>query len=152
MKSLSLAAALIALSGAAASAQTAQSAGRIGQMNGACGQPLALTYSLSMPVNQVAAAPLDAAFLRAEPGDTVRFVPTDKSHNVEGVKGMLPEGVAPFRSQVNEEYVLTLTEGGVYGVKCTPHYSMGMVMLIQAGPAPANLDAAAAMLASIAMT
>lgn len=86
----------------------------------------------------------EPAFLRAEPGDTVRFVPTDKSHNVEGVKGMLPEGVAPFRSKVNEEYVLTLTEGGVYGVKCTPHYSMGMVMLIQAGPAPANLDAAAA--------
>ena len=26
----------------------------------------------------------------AAPGDTIRFVPTDKGHNVETIKGMLP--------------------------------------------------------------
>ncbi|MGI6246524.1 MAG: pseudoazurin [Pseudochelatococcus sp.] len=86
----------------------------------------------------------EPAAVRAEPGDTVRFVPTDKSHNVESIKGMLPEGVAPFKSKINEEFVLTLTQPGIYGVKCTPHFAMGMVALIQAGEAPANLDAAKA--------
>ncbi|WP_151719942.1 pseudoazurin [Gemmobacter serpentinus] len=86
----------------------------------------------------------EPAFLRAEPGDTVRFVPTDKSHNVEGIKTMLPEGVEPFRSKVNEEFVLTLDAPGVYGVKCTPHFTMGMVALIQVGAAPANLETAQA--------
>jgi plastocyanin len=31
-------------------------------------------------------------FVSAAPGDTIRFVPTDKGHNVETIKGMLPEG------------------------------------------------------------
>lgn len=78
------------------------------------------------------------AYIRAEPGDTIRFVPTDKSHNVEAIKGMLPPGVEPFKSKVNEEYVLTVPEAGLYGVKCTPHFTMGMVALIQVGADPAN--------------
>ncbi|MFB2550526.1 pseudoazurin [Ensifer soli] len=86
----------------------------------------------------------EPAFVKAAPGDTIRFVPTDKSHNVEAIKGMLPEGVKPFKSKMNEEYVLTVTELGIYGVKCSPHFSMGMVAVIQAGDAPANLEAARA--------
>jgi pseudoazurin len=80
--------------------------------------------------------------VEAVPGDTIRFVPTDKSHNVEAIKGMLPDGVEPFKSKMNAEFVLTLTEPGVYGVKCSPHVSMGMVALIRAGDDPANLEAA----------
>lgn len=86
----------------------------------------------------------EPAVVTAAPGDTIRFVPTDKSHNVEAIKGMLPEGVEAFKSKVSEEYVLTLTEPGVYGVKCSPHFTMGMVALIRAGDAPANLEAAKA--------
>lgn len=78
----------------------------------------------------------------AAPGDTIRFIPTDKSHNVEGIKGMIPEGVQPFKSKVNEEYVLTVSAPGIYGVKCSPHFSMGMVALIKVGDTPANLEAA----------
>ncbi len=77
----------------------------------------------------------------AQPGDTVKFLPTDKGHNAESIKGMLPEGVEKFKSKVNKEYVLTLSEQGVYGIKCTPHYGLGMVMLVVAGE-PVNLDAA----------
>jgi pseudoazurin len=69
----------------------------------------------------------------AAPGDTIRFVPTDKGHNVESIKGMLPQGVEPFKSKFNEEYSLTVATDGVYGVKCTPHYGMGMVALIRVG-------------------
>jgi pseudoazurin len=84
----------------------------------------------------------EPAVVEAAPGDTIRFVPTDKSHNVEAIKGMIPDGVEPFKSKMNEEFMLTLSEPGVYGVKCSPHVSMGMVALIQAGDAPANLEAA----------
>ena len=84
----------------------------------------------------------EPAFVKAEPGDTIHFIPTDKSHNVEAIKDILPEGVEIFKSKINEEYTLTVTEAGLYGVKCTPHFAMGMVALIQVGETPANLDAA----------
>ncbi|MFN4129246.1 MAG: pseudoazurin [Paracoccaceae bacterium] len=82
----------------------------------------------------------EPAFVKAAVGDTVTFISTDKGHNAEDIKGMLPEGVETFKSKMGEDYVLTLTAEGLYGVKCTPHYAMGMVALIQAG-APVNLDA-----------
>ncbi len=85
----------------------------------------------------------EPAFVKAAVGDTITFISTDKGHNAEGIEGMLPEGAEPFKSAMGEDYVLTLTAEGVYGIKCTPHYTMGMVALIQAG-APVNLDAAAA--------
>ena len=84
----------------------------------------------------------EPGFVRAEPGDVIRFVPTDKSHNVEAIKDILPEGAEVFKSKINDEYELTVTEPGLYGVKCTPHFAMGMVMLIQVGDAPDNLEAA----------
>lgn len=80
-------------------------------------------------------------FIKAAPGDTIRFLPTDKGHNVEAIKGMLPDGVEGFKSKFNEEYVLTLSAEGVYGVKCSPHFGMGMVAMIVAGE-PVNLEAA----------
>jgi pseudoazurin len=61
----------------------------------------------------------------------------------EGVKGMLPDGVDPFKGEVSKDFTLTLSKEGVYGIKCAPHYGMGMVALITAG-APVNLDAAKA--------
>ncbi|MBY3129772.1 pseudoazurin, partial [Rhizobium laguerreae] len=75
------------------------------------------------------------------PGDTVTFVPTDKSHNVETYKGLIPDGAAQFKSKPNEEFQTKFDVPGAYVVKCTPHAGMGMVALIQVGDAPANLDA-----------
>ena len=82
----------------------------------------------------------EPAFVQAAVGDTITFISTDKGHNAEGIEGMLPEGVAEFKSDMGKDYVLTLTAEGLYGIKCTPHYAMGMVALIQAG-APVNKDA-----------
>ncbi|GGB02651.1 pseudoazurin [Brucella endophytica] len=82
-------------------------------------------------------------FIKAAPGDTIKFVPTDKGHNAEIIKGMLPDGAEAFKGKTNEEVTVTLTKEGLYGVKCLPHYGMGMVALIQVG-APTNLDAAKA--------
>ena len=82
-------------------------------------------------------------FIAAAPGDTVTFVPTDKSHDAESIKGMLPEGVEPFKGKISAPVTVTVNAEGVYGVKCTPHYGMGMVALIVVGK-PANLAEAQA--------
>ena len=82
-------------------------------------------------------------FIHAQPGDVIKFLPTDKGHNAETIKGAIPEGAETFKSAMNEEYVWTVEVPGVYGIKCTPHYGMGMVALIVVGE-PVNLDAAMA--------
>jgi pseudoazurin len=81
----------------------------------------------------------EPSVIKIQPGDTVKFIPTDKGHNVEGIEGMLPEGVAPFKSKLGEEFSMTFDTAGAYGYKCTPHVFMGMVGLIVVGDEP-NLD------------
>ena len=82
-------------------------------------------------------------FVAAAAGDTLTFIPTDKSHNAESIPGMLPEGAEKFKGKFNEKYTLTLTTEGVYGIKCLPHYGMGMVLLAIVGK-PVNLETAKA--------
>ena len=83
----------------------------------------------------------EPAFVQVQPGDTVTFIPTDKGHNVETIKDMLPEGAETFKSKINETFTVTFDATGVYGIKCTPHYAMGMVGLIFVGDDTSNLDA-----------
>ncbi|WP_064686386.1 pseudoazurin [Rhizobium bangladeshense] len=83
----------------------------------------------------------EPGFLKIAPGDTVTFVPTDKSHNVETFKGLIPDGVAEFKSKPNEPYQAKFDVPGAYVLKCTPHAGMGMVALIQVGDSPANIEA-----------
>lgn len=75
-------------------------------------------------------------FVSAAVGDTVKFIPTDKGHNAETIKGMVPEGQEDFAGKINEEIDVDLTAPGVIGVKCKPHTGMGMVMVIQVDDAP----------------
>lgn len=82
--------------------------------------------------------------IQAAPGDTIRFIPTDRTHNAETVPGMLPDGAEAFKGKVNEDITVTVTEEGVYGVKCLPHYAMGMVALIVVGE-PVNVEQARAL-------
>jgi len=74
-------------------------------------------------------------FLEIAAGDRVRFVPTHKSHNAATVEGMVPEGVEGFKSRINDEFETGFDKPGFYGIKCSPHYGMGMVMLIKVGDA-----------------
>jgi pseudoazurin len=85
----------------------------------------------------------EPAFVKAAPGDTIKFVPTDPAHNAESIPEMWPEGAEKFKGALNKEVTLKVDKEGVYGVKCMPHYAMGMVMLIQVGQAT-NLDKAKA--------
>jgi len=85
----------------------------------------------------------EPAFVKIAPGDTVKFVSTDKGHNAESIKGMLHEGAAPFVGKNNEDIAVKFEQEGVYGIKCLPHYGMGMVAMIVVGN-PGNIDQAKA--------
>jgi len=83
----------------------------------------------------------EPSLVKVAPGDTVTFIPTDKSHNAETVKDLIPEGAKPFKGKINETVKVTFDVPGAYVVKCTPHLGMGMVALVVVGDAPANLEA-----------
>lgn len=85
----------------------------------------------------------EPAFVKVAPGDTVKFVSTDKGHNAESIKGMLPDGAAPFVGKNNEDIAVKFDQEGVYGIKCLPHYGMGMAAMIVVGK-PGNVDQAKA--------
>ncbi|HVX75483.1 MAG TPA: pseudoazurin [Bradyrhizobium sp.] len=85
----------------------------------------------------------EPAFVKIAPGDTVKFIAADKGHNVESIKGMLPEGATPFAGRNSEDTVVKFEQPGVYGVKCLPHYTMGMVAMIVVGE-PGNVEQAKA--------
>jgi pseudoazurin len=82
--------------------------------------------------------------LFAAVGDGVRLVPSSRLHAVKSIAGMLPEGVKPWRGRMGEEVQLRLDTPGVYGLKCSAHYQIGMVALIVVGDARPNWDAARA--------
>jgi pseudoazurin len=73
-------------------------------------------------------------------GDTVTFIPTDKSHNAETVKDLLPAGATAFKGKMNEAVKVTFDVEGAYVVKCSPHVGMGMVGLIVVGDPKSNVD------------
>ena len=85
----------------------------------------------------------EPALVKVAPGDTVKFVATDKGHNAETIKGMLPADATPFLGKNGEDVAVTFDKPGIYGVKCLPHYGMGMVAMVVVGT-PENVDAAKA--------
>lgn len=78
--------------------------------------------------------------VKVAPGDTVIFKATDAGHNAETIKDMLPEGAEAFAGKMGKDISVTFDKEGVYGVKCKPHVSMGMVAVVVVGE-PVNLEA-----------
>ncbi len=111
---------------------------------GVAGAAMAAEVEVKM-LNKGAAGMMvfEPALVKIEPGDTVKFVSTDKGHNAETIKGMLPADATPFASKTGEDIAVTFDKPGAYGVKCLPHYGMGMVALIVVGT-PGNLAEAKA--------
>lgn len=82
------------------------------------------------------------AYVVAEPGDTILFKATDKSHDAVTIPGMLPSGAQPAAGKLNQTLSFVVSKPGLYGIKCTPHFSMGMVALVKVGSANSNAAAA----------
>lgn len=79
--------------------------------------------------------------VRAEPGDTIRFVPTDRGHNAQANEDAIPEGAEAWESRINEEFEVTLNAEGAHLYYCTPHRTTGMVGLILVGDVSGNFEA-----------
>ena len=88
------------------------------------------------------------AFLRIAPGDTVRFVAQDKTHNAESIRELTPAGGTLFKGPMNKDVLVRFSKAGLYGYKCLPHLGMGMVGLVQVG-SPVNKTAFSAALAKL---
>ena len=79
--------------------------------------------------------------VRVDVGDTVFWKATDKGHNVEFIKGGVPEGVEKFKSKFNKDVEYNFTIPGIYAYWCTPHKNMGMIGFVVVGDDKSNLDA-----------
>ena len=82
--------------------------------------------------------PFEPDYLVIRPGDSVKFIAASPGHNAATIDGMIPGDGERFVGRINEEIEVTLTQEGIWGIRCSPHYTMGMVMLIQVGDTPAT--------------
>ena len=75
-----------------------------------------------------------------EVGDTVFWKATTKGHNVEFIKGGVPEGVEKFKSKINKDVQYKFEIPGIYAYWCTPHKSMGMIGFVIVDNDKSNLE------------
>lgn len=87
----------------------------------------------------------EPALVKADPGDTVRFVFKDSGHNASayhpdnrGKPELIPEGAKVFDSgfkKPGQEFEVTLSTEGAHHYFCLPHEGMGMVGMVAVGDA-----------------
>ena len=75
-----------------------------------------------------------------EVGDTIFWKATTRGHNVEFIKGGVPENVKKFRSPINKDTQYKFEIPGIYAYWCTPHKGMGMIGFVVVGNDKSNLD------------
>ena len=68
-------------------------------------------------------------------GSTVKWVPTDKGHNVEIIAS--PNDLK-LKSKNGKEVSVTFETPGIYYYWCTPHKGMGMIGLVVVGGDTSN--------------
>ena len=78
--------------------------------------------------------------VRVNVGDTVFWKSTDKGHNVEFIRGGVPEGVDKFKTKYNVDVEYKFTIPGVYAYWCTPHKNMGMIGFVVVGDDKSNVE------------
>ncbi len=71
--------------------------------------------------------------VKIEVGDSIFWKATDSSHNVEFIKGAVPEGVETFKSKLNKDVQYKFKIPGIYAYWCTPHKSLGMIGFVIVG-------------------
>ncbi|MTH46271.1 pseudoazurin [Intestinirhabdus alba] len=87
--------------------------------------------------NRGSAGPMvyEPDYLEIQPGDSVKFIRKHRSHNAASIAELSPAGYQGFVGKIDEEIEVKYDKAGFYGIKCTPHYAQGMVMLIKVGDA-----------------
>ena len=78
--------------------------------------------------------------VKIDVGDTVYWKATDASHNVEFIKGAVPEGVQSFKSKLSKDVSYEFKIPGIYAYWCTPHKSLGMIGFVIVGNDLTNLE------------
>ena len=78
--------------------------------------------------------------VKVDIGDTVYWKSTNPGHNVEFIKGGVPEGVEKFKTKFSKDAEYTFTVPGIYAYWCTPHKSMGMIGFVVVGNDKSNLE------------
>ena len=69
-------------------------------------------------------------FLQIDNGDRVRFTSLSPVHASKSIPSMVPNEWDNWTSRNGEDVIVRFDEPGVYGYKCSAHYSLGMVGLI----------------------
>jgi pseudoazurin len=78
--------------------------------------------------------------VKVDIGDTVFWKSTKPGHNVEFIKGGVPEGVGKFRSALSKDTEYKFEVPGIYAYWCTPHKGMGMIGFVVVGNDKSNLE------------
>ena len=73
-------------------------------------------------------------------GDTIFWKSVNPGHNVEFIKGGIPEGAEKFKSSYSKDTSYTFKTPGIYAYWCTPHKSIGMIGFVVVGNDNSNLD------------
>ncbi len=81
--------------------------------------------------------------VKVDLGDTIFWKSTDPGHNVEFIKGGVPEGVGKFKSKLSKDTEYKFTIPGIYAYWCTPHKNMGMTGFVVVGNDLSNMDSIA---------
>ena len=79
--------------------------------------------------------------VKVDIGDTVFWKSIKPGHNVEFIKGGVPEGVGKFRSALSKDAEYKFEIPGIYAYWCTPHKGMGMIGFVVVGNDKSNLEA-----------
>ncbi len=77
---------------------------------------------------------------RINVGESVLWKASSKGHNVEFIKGGVPEGVEKFKSKFNKDVEYKFDIPGIYAYWCTPHKTMGMIGFVVVGDDKSNLE------------
>jgi len=78
--------------------------------------------------------------VKIDAGDTVFWKSVNPGHNVEFIKGAVPDGVEAFKSKLSKDVKYKFEIPGIYAYWCTPHKSLGMIGFVIVGNNLSNLE------------
>ena len=78
--------------------------------------------------------------VKIDVGDTVFWKSVNPGHNVEFIKGAVPDGVEVFKSKLSKDVKYKFEIPGIYAYWCTPHKSLGMIGFVIVGNDLSNLE------------